>query len=57
MANDPIKPASDKQDGVDPELGFDPESPDVSDPDVDPTHPALTDNDPVPTGKTPRKPE
>lgn len=31
------------------ELGFNPESPDVSDPNVDPTHPARTSNDPVPT--------
>jgi hypothetical protein len=32
----------------DEELGFDPESPDVSDPQVDPLHPARTSNDPVP---------
>lgn len=30
--------------------GFDPESPDVSDPAVDPLHPARTSNDPVPSG-------
>ncbi|WP_110951135.1 DUF6021 family protein [Pseudomonas bohemica] len=33
---------------VDKELGFNPETPDVSDPQVDPTHPARTSNDPVP---------
>jgi hypothetical protein len=30
----------------DDDLGFDPESPDVSDPQVDPTHPARTGNEP-----------
>ena len=41
------------QGDVDDELGFDPESPDASDPAVDPTHPALTSNDPVPRGTKP----
>jgi hypothetical protein len=36
-------------DHVDEELGFDPESPDVSDPAVDPLHPARTSNDPDPS--------
>jgi hypothetical protein len=35
-------------DGVDPELGFDPDSPDLSDPQIDPPHPARTSNDPAP---------
>ena len=39
-----------EQGGVDKELGFDPDSPDVSDPQVDPLHPARTENDPVPKG-------
>jgi len=43
--------AGDKNGNVDPELGFDPDSPDLSDPAVDPIHPARTSNDPVPTGK------
>ena len=30
----------------DDDLGFDPESPEVSDPQVDPTHPARTGNEP-----------
>ena len=34
---------------VDEELGFDPESPDASDPAVDPLHPARTSNDPDPS--------
>ncbi|WP_397453676.1 DUF6021 family protein [Pseudomonas sp. NA-150] len=29
------------------DLGFDPESPDLEDPEVDPLHPARTQNDPV----------
>jgi len=33
--------------GTDDDLGFDPDSPDVSDPQVDPLHPAKTSNDPV----------
>lgn len=41
------------QGDVDEELGFDPESPDSSDPAVDPTHPARTSNDPVPRGTVP----
>lgn len=32
---------------ADDELGFDPDSPDVSDPQVDPLHPARTSNDPI----------
>jgi len=36
-------------DHVDDELGFDPESPDASDPAVDPLHPARTSNDPDPS--------
>ncbi|HXR02071.1 MAG TPA: DUF6021 family protein [Pseudomonas sp.] len=36
---------------MDKELGFDPDSPDVSDPQVDPLHPARTENDPIPKGK------
>ncbi|MFK3794742.1 DUF6021 family protein [Pseudomonas sp. NPDC088444] len=28
-------------------MGFDPDSPDVSDPQVDPLHPARTSNDPI----------
>lgn len=36
---------------IDEELGFDTESPDVSDPAVDPVKPALTSNDPVPSRK------
>jgi hypothetical protein len=32
---------------VDKDLGFDPDSPDVSDPQVDPLHPARTSNDPI----------
>nr|WP_314578946.1 DUF6021 family protein [uncultured Pseudomonas sp.] len=39
------------EDGVDDELGFDPDSPDLSDPQVDPPHPARTSNDPVRPGK------
>lgn len=46
----------DQTDSVDNELGFDPESPDASDPAVDPLHPARTSNDPDPSaddhGKT-----
>jgi hypothetical protein len=38
-----------RQDNVDDGLGFDPESPDVSDPAVDPLHPARTSNDPDPS--------
>ena len=37
------------QGGVDEELGFDPDSPDISDPQVDPVHPARTSNDPEPS--------
>jgi len=37
------------RDSVDDELGFDPDSPDVSDPQIDPPHPARTSNDPVPS--------
>ncbi len=55
MATDPKSTETEHQSGVDEELGFDPESPDVSDPAVDPLHPALTDNDPVPKGKRPAK--
>ncbi|MFJ3681394.1 DUF6021 family protein [Pseudomonas sp. NPDC090208] len=33
--------------GVEDDIGFDPESPDLSDPQVDPLHPARTSNDPV----------
>lgn len=36
---------------VDDELGFDTDSPDASDADTDPLHPALTSNDPVPSGQ------
>lgn len=43
------------QGSEDPELGFDPESPDVSDPAVDPLHPALTDNDPDPEDREPEE--
>lgn len=32
------------------DLGFDPESPDVADPEVDPLHPARTGNEPTRTG-------
>jgi hypothetical protein len=47
----PAEPApGEKSRDVDPELGFDPESPDASDPAVDPLHPARTSNDPVPSG-------
>ncbi|SDG43169.1 DUF6021 family protein [Pseudomonas abietaniphila] len=38
-----------RPDDGDEELGFDPESPDVSDPAVDPLHPARTSNDPDPS--------
>lgn len=41
--------------GVDDELGFDPDSPDVSDPQVDPLHPARTSNDPVSREAVPGK--
>lgn len=43
-------PVAGQQQGDD-EPKFDPESPDVSDPAVDPLHPARTSNDPVPSGK------
>lgn len=48
MATDPStteKPTPENED----ELGFDPDSPDLDDPQVDPTHPARTSNDPEPT--------
>lgn len=46
----PAEPTSaEKPRKVDPDLGFDPESPDASDPAVDPLHPARTSNDPVPS--------
>ncbi|MFJ3486595.1 DUF6021 family protein [Pseudomonas sp. NPDC090202] len=45
-----------KDDGVDDELGFDPDSPDVSDPQVDPLHPARTSNDPVSRDSMPGQP-
>lgn len=37
----------------DDELGFDPDSPDASDPAIDPPHPARTSNDPLPKGERP----
>lgn len=35
-----------EKEGVDDELGFDPDSPDLADPQIDPPHPARTSNDP-----------
>lgn len=49
----PATASAGAQAGVDDELGFDPESPDPSDPAVDPTHPARTSNDPAPRGTKP----
>lgn len=50
MDIDPKAPGNISQYGVasgtDNEVGFDPESPDVSDPEVDPLHPARTGNEP-----------
>lgn len=40
----------------DDELEFDPDSPDMSDPQVDPLHPARTSNDPVSRDSVPGKP-
>jgi hypothetical protein len=51
MATDYPTSKAPAQNGKDNDLGFDPESPDVSDPAVDPTHPARTENDPVPAGE------
>jgi hypothetical protein len=39
----------------DEDLGFDEDSPDVSDPQVDPTEPARTENDPVTEEPTTRR--
>jgi hypothetical protein len=43
------------QGNVDKDLGFDPDSPDISDPQVDPLHPARTSNDPVSREAVPGK--
>ncbi|MFS2161213.1 DUF6021 family protein [Pseudomonas sp. Pseusp122] len=41
-----MQPKPETPEQPDDDLGFDPESPDVSDPQVDPTHPARTGNEP-----------
>jgi len=50
VRNPPEQPTAGEQ-KVDDDLGFDPDSPDVADPQVDPPHPARTSNDPVPSDK------
>jgi hypothetical protein len=46
---DPRAEGGGNPDNADDELGFDPDSPDASDPAVDPLHPARTSNDPDPS--------
>ncbi|TDV51138.1 hypothetical protein EC919_10610 [Pseudomonas graminis] len=55
MANDTSLTGTSAQTDPDKELGFNEESPDVSDPQVDPTEPARTENDPVTDEPTTRR--
>lgn len=55
MANDTSLTGTTAQTDSDKELGFDEQSPDVSDPQVDPTKPARTENDLVTEEPTTRR--
>lgn len=55
MVNDTSLTGTTAQTDSDKELGFDEQSPDVSDPQVDPTKPARTNNDPEPEEPTTRR--
>jgi hypothetical protein len=55
MANGAPLTGTNAQTDPDEELGFDEDSPDVSDPQVDPTEPARTENDPVTEEPTTRR--
>jgi hypothetical protein len=55
MANDTSLTGTSAQTDPDKDLGFNEESPDVSDPQVDPTEPARTENDPVTEEPTTRR--
>jgi hypothetical protein len=55
MANDTSLTGTPAQTDSDKELGFDEQSPDVSDPQLDPTEPARTENDAVTEEPTTRR--